>query len=79
MRIMDMTLGSFLSAYEFGFENKTLTHGRITVNHWGRSNRICPKDWDDQDAKVFCKMMGYNHGYSYVHAATKRSTAVYTP
>lgn len=50
--------GSFLGVRLVGSNNR----GRAEIfynNVWGT---ICDDDWDNQDATVFCRMMGYSRG-----------------
>ena len=47
--------------------------GRVTVQQYGIWGRVCPNAWDDNDATVVCKMLGYLGGvaYKYTSAGNK--------
>ena len=34
-------------------------HGRIVVNNNGVNGTVCNDQFDDNDARVICRMMGY--------------------
>lgn len=38
--------------------------GRVEIFHQGSWGTICDDDWDNQDASVVCRMMGYNRAIS---------------
>ncbi|XP_055956391.1 deleted in malignant brain tumors 1 protein [Patella vulgata] len=41
--------------------------GEVIVNYLGTNGSICSDDWDDNDARVACRELGYRHGTSYNH------------
>ena len=43
------------------------TWGAVSVLYDGLSGRICYDGWDDQDAGVACREMGFLHGQAYSH------------
>lgn len=34
----------------------------------GIKGRICSRDWDDNEADVFCRGRGFGHGVAYQHS-----------
>ncbi|XP_050402747.2 scavenger receptor cysteine-rich type 1 protein M160 isoform X1 [Patella vulgata] len=41
--------------------------GEVLVNYLGTTGRICSDDWDDNDARVACRELGYRNGTAYNH------------
>ena len=42
--------------------------GKLMVTYGGVPGRICSNsEWDDDDATVACKQMGFRHGMAYHH------------
>ncbi len=56
--------------YTFKIDSNT-TYGRLNVSYLGITGHICSAFWDDNDAKVFCKSVGYGTGIAYHHFANK--------
>ncbi|KAL4227454.1 scavenger receptor [Mactra antiquata] len=52
--------------YEFNLDK--VNQGQIEVTHLGVKGRICSRDWDDEDAKVYCGSIGYQNGIAYQHS-----------
>ena len=40
--------------------------GQLVVDIGGVVGRVCTKMWDDRDANVTCKQLGYKGGVSYL-------------
>ena len=51
----------YLDGIKFRIDG-TRTTGKVTVKFNGEWGRICNRRWDDKDAKVFCKQMGFIDG-----------------
>ncbi|KAK6179250.1 hypothetical protein SNE40_011654 [Patella caerulea] len=41
--------------------------GEVIINYLGTNGSICSDDWDDNDASVACRELGYRHGTAYNH------------
>ena len=39
--------------------------GSVTVNFMNISGRICADDWDDVDARVLCRQLGFAKGVAF--------------
>ena len=39
--------------------------GSVTVNFMNISGRICADDWDDFDARVLCRQLGFAKGVAF--------------
>ena len=57
-----------LSAYTIELDGNMEGSGQLRVTHWGAEGRICSRDWDDNDALVYCKGQGYKGGIAYQHS-----------
>jgi len=57
-----------------GGEGSSLVNqtGRVTVQQYGIWGRVCPNSWDDNDATVVCKMLGYLGGVAYKYTSSGR-------
>ncbi|ESO92591.1 hypothetical protein LOTGIDRAFT_216664 [Lottia gigantea] len=42
--------------------------GEVLVDYMGTTGRICSDNWDDNDARVVCKALGFRNGTAYNHA-----------
>ncbi|XP_052793656.1 neurotrypsin-like [Mya arenaria] len=57
------------------FELKIHQSGKVTTRHFDNSGFICANGFDDTEATVICKEMGYKGGSAYFHSRhTKYST-----
>ncbi|XP_052791481.1 deleted in malignant brain tumors 1 protein-like isoform X3 [Mya arenaria] len=50
-----------------GIDNQT---GRVTIKQFGIWGRVCPNSWDDNDAQVVCKSLGYLGGVAYKYTSS---------
>lgn len=51
-------------------------HGRVTVQQYGIWGRVCPNSWDDNDATVVCRMLGYAGGVAYKYSSSGKAYLV---
>ena len=57
-----------LSTDSYSFEIAKSEKGQVQVTHYGVKGRICSRDWDDREARVFCGTQGFDHGLAYQHS-----------
>ncbi|XP_052829164.1 deleted in malignant brain tumors 1 protein isoform X2 [Octopus bimaculoides] len=57
--------GSMKTDYKLRIEGRTNHSGRISITYMSINGYICSDNWDDKDAKVVCKMLGYSMGMAY--------------
>ena len=50
--------------------------GTVIIKHEGRIGTVCDDGWDDRDALVVCRMLGYTGGTAYREAKFGRGTGV---
>ena len=46
---------------------ETENWGAVTILYNGLEGRVCYDGWDDRDASVACREMGFQHGQAYNH------------
>lgn len=63
------------SDYSFTMKKDFEAAGTISVSHMGINGRICGKNWDDVDARIFCRGMNYPDGFAYFHSYETVSVA----
>ena len=44
--------------------------GRVSVQQYGIWGRVCPNSWDDNDATVVCKFLGFIGGVAYKYSSS---------
>ncbi|XP_053406028.1 deleted in malignant brain tumors 1 protein-like isoform X2 [Mercenaria mercenaria] len=54
------------NTYTFGLEKPG--QGQVEVTYMGVKGRICSRDWDDNEANVFCRNRGFAFGIAYQHS-----------
>ncbi|KAL4227837.1 scavenger receptor [Mactra antiquata] len=54
--------------YVISLEHSDSYSGNIIVTYMGINGSICMDEWDDNDAHVACKELGYNTGLAYTAA-----------
>lgn len=52
----------YLTDYTLGIRGSSNISGAIDVKFMNISGRICADDWDDRDAKVACRELGFSRG-----------------
>ena len=53
--------------YEIELKGSSSYTGSVHLKFRGVSGGICSDNWDDSDARVVCKEMGYQDGQAYRH------------
>ena len=46
-------------------DGRTKYEGRVEINYEGRQGTVCDDLWDDREAKVVCRMLGYTGGTAF--------------
>ncbi|XP_033749618.1 deleted in malignant brain tumors 1 protein-like isoform X1 [Pecten maximus] len=63
--------GSLSSNYSLGIQGsskaRSSNSGSVELKFLNISGRICADDWDDNDATVVCRELGYSKGIAYQH------------
>ncbi|XP_052098351.1 deleted in malignant brain tumors 1 protein-like [Mytilus californianus] len=53
--------------YTLDIEGRSNISGSLNINFLNITGRICADDWDDKDATVACRQLGYSKGSAYPH------------
>ncbi|XP_071095519.1 uncharacterized protein [Haliotis cracherodii] len=59
--------GTAATAFTWSLADGNNYTGEVIVNYMNMVGRICTDDWDDKDATVACRELGYSKGYAYTH------------
>ncbi|GAB1605013.1 deleted in malignant brain tumors 1 protein-like isoform X1, partial [Argonauta hians] len=57
--------GTMPTDYKIRIEGRTNHSGRVLITYMNTDGHICSDGWDDNDAKVVCKMLHYSMGMAY--------------
>ena len=74
---IDLEVKSVISEKQFRLEGAEDTAmgnqtGRVSVQQYGIWGRVCPNSWDDSDATVVCKGLGFAGGVAYKYTSSGR-------
>ena len=59
----------YLAEYKVEFHDDQSEYtGAVKVTYRGTEGRICSDDWDNTDARVACRELGFQDGEAYTHA-----------
>jgi len=62
---------NILQFEEYYFIKDELARGRVEICVNGSYGTVCDDDWDNTDASVVCRQLGFSsHGMCNVHAVT---------
>lgn len=65
--VNNVFLHFFFIDYSLDIVGENEYSGRLNLTHKDIEGRICADNWDDKDARVACREMGYQEGVAYLH------------